>query len=402
MTADYGNLPFKEAETFFKDKVRIPTRRWDDLKHGMHARGFMIAGAQRDDMLCDFQTALRKAIEQGTTLETFRGEFDRIVSTYGWSYKGGRGWRTRVIYDTHLRTAHMAGRYKQMTDPDVLAYRPNWMYRHNSSRHPRPQHMAWNGLVLSADDPFWSSHYPPNGWHCHCSVEPLSGRDLARQGKSGPDKAPPLVIDPKTGEPEGIGKGWGYNVGEAAWGKNQAARLMEDRGPWRDMAAKGPADYGRPANLPVDKPLAVLGKPVPRGDERGLRAALRSAIGGDEKIINDPAGGKVMVTQAITDHIIEKPATRWDGREAYFPFIRELIEDPSEIWINFAQSDVSGRVAIRRKYVKVIDLGKSRTLGLYAETQEGFWISGDMFRGSVSGAKNLRKGRLVYGREERL
>ena len=124
----------------------------------------MIAGAKRDDMLCDFQTALRKAVEKGTTLEEFRGDFDRIVSRYGWSYNGGQGWRTRVMYDTNLRTSYMAGRYKQMIDPDVLAYRPYWMYRHNPARHPRLQHVAWNGMVLPADDTWWSSHYPPNGW----------------------------------------------------------------------------------------------------------------------------------------------------------------------------------------------------------------------------------------------
>lgn len=396
---DYGNLPFDEAEKFFRDKVNIPTRRWDDLQKGMHARGFMVAGAMRDDMLCDFHAALRKASEQGSTLEAFRKDFDQIVGRYGWSYNGGRGWRTRVIYDTNLRTSYMAGRYAQMTDPDVLAYRPYWRYRHGDSQRPRPQHLAWHGLVLRYDDGFWSSHYPPNGWGCKCSVEPLSSRDLERLGKSGPDTAPPVVIDPKTGAPVGIDKGWDYNVGEAAWGRTQAKRLMEDRGPWRDLYPRGPAGHGRPEKLSVDQPRAALGNPVARGNADGLRASLRAAIGGDEAVFADPAGGRVMVTQAITDHIIEKPETRWDGRDAYFPFIQELIEDPAEIWINFAQSEVSGRVAIRRKYVKVIDLGKSKTLGLYAEIQDGVWVSGDMFRGSVSGAKNLRKGRMIYGRE---
>jgi hypothetical protein len=399
VTVEYGNLPFEEAERFFRRKINIPTRRWDDLKRGEHARGFMVAGAQRDDLLCDFHAAIAKGIEQGTTLETFRADFDTIVGNHGWSYNGSRGWRTRVIYDTNLRTAYMAGRYQQMTDPDVLAYRPYWRYRHGDSRRPRVQHLAWNGMVLAADDPWWSTHYPPNGWGCKCSVEPLSRRDLGRMGKEGPDQAPPVVIDPKTGAPVGIDKGWDYNVGEAAWGKNQAKRLMEDQGPWRDLNAKGPGEYGRTEKLPTDRPRAVLGTPTAKGDVTGLRAALRSAIGGDEVFFTDPVGAQVMVTQAIVDHILDKPEIRWDGRDAYFPFIRELIEDPSEVWINFAKSEVSGRVSLRRKYVKLVDLGKGRVLGLYAEIEKGQWVSGDMFRGSASGAKNLRKGHLVYGRE---
>ncbi|MDR3629101.1 MAG: phage minor head protein [Desulfocapsaceae bacterium] len=264
MTVDYGNLPFEEAEKFFRDKVRIPTRRWDDLKHGMHARGFMIAGAQRDDMLCDFQTAIKKAIEQGTTLQEFRNDFNVIVNRYGWSYNGGQGWRTRVIYDTNLRTSYMAGRYKQMTDPDVLAYRPYWMYRHNACTHPRPQHVAWNGLVLRHDDDFWSSHFPPNGWGCHCDVEPQSKRDMDRMGKTGPDQAPPLVIDPKTGEPAGIGKGWGYNVGEAAWGKQLSQKVMDDwkaqgSRAWQRITPGNWREADRPERLPVDMPKARPG-----------------------------------------------------------------------------------------------------------------------------------------------
>ena len=396
---EYGSLPFDEAETFFRDKVRVPTKQWDDLKKGQHARGFMIAGAQRDDMLCDFQGALRKAIEQGTTLEVFRKDFDQIVSRYGWSYNGGRGWRTRVIYDTNLRTSYMAGRYKQMTDPDVLAYRPFWRYRHGDSRRPRPQHLAWHGLVLAHDDGFWSSHYPPNGWGCKCSVEAISGRDLERLDKNGPDQAPPIVIDPKTGAPEGIDKGWDYNVGEAAWGKNQAKRIMEDQGPWRNLHPRGPAEYGRPERLPLDKPLAKMGQAVVRGDTKGLRASLRSAIGSDEALLTDPLGTKVMATQAITEQIIENPESLWDGREVYFPFIRELIEEPNEIWINFTQSEISGRVAIRRRYVKSLDLGAGKSLSLGAEIQDGFLVSSDMSAGAVATAENLRQGRMLYGRK---
>lgn len=41
--------------------------------------------------------------------------------------------------------------------------------------------------------------------------------------------------------------------------------------------------------------------------------------------------------QGLLDHMVEKPA-RPDGREALFPFIRELIEDPAEIWVGFARS----------------------------------------------------------------
>ena len=208
--------PFLEAVAFFRKKLNIPTERWDDLWKEQHAKGFMIAGANKADLLADFREAVDKAIAKGVTLRDFRKDFDAIVKQHGWNYKGNRNWRSEVIYRTNIRTAYQAGRWQQLTDPDVLATQPYLEYRHGDSRHPRPQHLAWDGLILPADDPFWQSHYPPNGWGCKCKVLSAGPRDLKRAGKSTPDSTPPVEIDPVTGVPAGIDKGWDYNVGQAA------------------------------------------------------------------------------------------------------------------------------------------------------------------------------------------
>ncbi len=208
--------PFPEAVEFFRAKLDIPTEKWTDLWKEQHARGFMVAGANRAELVADFRQAVDRAISEGTTLDDFRKDFDNIVAKHGWSYKGSRNWRSEVIYRTNLRTAHAAGRWRQLTDPENLKRRPYLEYRHGDSVHPRPQHLAWDGLVLPADDPWWRTHYPPNGWGCKCKVFSVGPRDLERAGKTSPDTAPPLNRDPETGLPEGIDRGWDYNVGEAA------------------------------------------------------------------------------------------------------------------------------------------------------------------------------------------
>lgn len=411
MTAiNFATTPFDEAIRYFQRKVNLPTRRWTDLWQGMHTRAFVVAGAMKEDLLSDLRGAVDKAIAEGTTLAEFRRDFDDIVARHGWSYRGKRGWRTGVIYNTNLRTAHAAGRYQQMADPDVLTARPYWRYIGGLSGHPREEHLSWSGTVLKHDDPWWQTHYPPNGWGCKCKVVSHSAREIERMKAAGtrikttaPADAAYSWRNPRTGAtvqvPRGIDPGWAYNPGEAAWGRNQALRLMEDQGPWRDVEPWGPDKYKRPpAGIPIDATKATPGKTVKRGDEEGLRNALRAAIGGEEVGFRDPAGETTMVTQAICDHILEDE-TRWDGREAYFPFIPELMEDPYEIWVSFARSELSGRVAIRKKYVKAIRLDRNRILGLYAETRDGLWESGNFFRGGLTGAGNLRKGRLLYGRK---
>ena len=151
--------------------MRLPTRTWSDLLHHGHDRAFVVAGAQKDALLEDFQQAIDEAIAKGMPLKGwldkddtyhpgFIDRFDEIVKRHGWDYNGGRNWRARVIYETNLKTAYAAGRYKQMTDPASLKAFPYWQYKHAWERiplHPREEHEAWDGLILRADDPWWQN-----------------------------------------------------------------------------------------------------------------------------------------------------------------------------------------------------------------------------------------------------
>lgn len=220
MPVRYGSLPFLEALAFFRAKLNLPTKRWDDLLGAAHDRAFVVAGALQADLLNDLREAVDKAIAQGTTIETFRKDFDAIVKARGWTgwtgqgTKAGEAWRTRVIYDTNLFTSYSAGRYEQMKE--VTKTRPYWRYRHSpASLDPRPEHVAWDGIILRHDDPWWLSHSAPNGWGCKCYIETLSERDLKQQGKAVTPhgQIPHNGIDPKTGLPQGIDRGWDYQPG---------------------------------------------------------------------------------------------------------------------------------------------------------------------------------------------
>ena len=166
----YGSLPFKEQIAFFRRKRNVLTERWTDLWLAQHDHGFMVAGANRIDLLIDLRAAIDRAIADGTGLPAFRADFDKIVAKYGWDYTGGRNWRTRVIYETNLRTSYAAGRYAQLQS--LKRVMPYWRYRHSDAvMHPRPLHLSWNNLVLLADDSWWLTHFGPNGWGCQCTVE---------------------------------------------------------------------------------------------------------------------------------------------------------------------------------------------------------------------------------------
>lgn len=292
-TAEGIGLPFEEAISYFRGKVRMPADHWTGVWKEAHARAFMVAGATSDALLSDFQQAIQKALTQGTTLAEFRKDFDEIVKRHGWSYTEKHpGWRAQVIYETNLSTAFSAGRYVQQTEPATLAAFPYWIYRHSGNRHPRLMHLGWDGLTLRADDPWWDSHYPPNGWHCGCRVSISSEAGLRRMGKDGPDEAPPLGTkewrNPKTGEvhqvPVGIDPGFDYNPGKA-WKAGRAAELPVKSEPLRPV--------GPPVPQPTDKQLDALRSFVrqPKGDHPlgQLASELRNGLPGNPAEISLPA-----------------------------------------------------------------------------------------------------------------
>jgi hypothetical protein len=212
------DLGFQEQIDFFRAKIKLPTDRWDDIWQAAHDRAFVVAGATKADLLDDLAQAVDKAIATGTTLETFRQDFRKIVADHGWQgwtgegTPGGFAWRTKVIYETNLRTSYAAGREAQLADPGLQKLMPYRRYVHNDSvLNPRPQHLAWNGLTLPHDHPFWKTHSPPNGWGCRCWVT------AAVAPKKGDSTEPPAGWDEpgEDGRLPGIDRGWGYAPGRS-------------------------------------------------------------------------------------------------------------------------------------------------------------------------------------------
>ena len=148
-----GTVRFTEAHDFLRQKVSLPSKVWTETLERAHDRAFVVAGADSVALVEDLRGAYTRAIDGGGGLRAFRREFDEIIERTGWQYNGGRNWRTRVIYETNLRTMHQAGRLKQMRHPDIIAARPYWQYLHAEIRtpqRPREQHLSWEWEDLAA------------------------------------------------------------------------------------------------------------------------------------------------------------------------------------------------------------------------------------------------------------
>lgn len=213
-------VQFQEAIDFLKGKLPEASLAWDSLAGPVHSKVFTVAGSSSADLSRDIAASLVEALQKGTTLAQFRKDFDAAVQKHGWSYKGKRGWRTQVIFDNNMRSAHMAGRWAQLQANKDR--RPFLQYRTAGDARVRPQHRQWNGLIFPIGDSFWQTHYPPCGWGCRCTVRAYSQADLDERNLqvSKPFEMKTRDVINRDGEitdrvPVGIDPGWDHNVGQS-------------------------------------------------------------------------------------------------------------------------------------------------------------------------------------------
>lgn len=259
-----------DAIDFFRGKGLQPTYAWQDMMREEHDAAFTVAKMVDVDLLEDVRGAVDKALSEGRTLRQFRDELEPELMRRGWwgraemidprtgereTVQLGSPRRLRTIFQTNVKTAYAAGQWQRIQD--VAERRPYLMYDAVLDERTRPEHAEWDGTVLPADDPWWESHYPPNGWGCRCSVVQLDAAQLRRMGKSGPDERPPGTTrretNPRTGEvrdvPTGIDEGWDYHPG-----RDRVAGLV---GQLTARAARGStATLAAPAAAQVERRLA--------------------------------------------------------------------------------------------------------------------------------------------------
>ncbi|TBU75207.1 PBECR2 nuclease fold domain-containing protein [Phytopseudomonas daroniae] len=400
MAVSATSLPFREQNEFLRRKLNLPTQTWTDIYTREHDYAFVVAGANRDGLVQDFRLAVERAIEGGTTLEDFRRDFDRIVAKHGWSYNGGRNWRSRVIYETNMRSSYMAGRYEQLMA--VREARPYWQYLHSDAvEHPRLLHESWNGLILRWDDPFWQTHFPINAWGCQCSVRALSQDDLERMGKTGPDPSPAIVMEtrtigqrspqgPRTVEvPQGIDPGFEYIPGQS--------RMVDQVPPPMAPPTQIPAARV-PDPLPAPQPVpAVPAAAAPGADASvSFLQALGTGLGRQPVIVRDVIGERLVIgPQMISQPVPALPAV---NAQLQGQLMANTLLQPDEIWTDLAWFQDIARAVVRRRYVARYQVpGVAQPVTVMLELgANGWWmLPADATQQLINA---LRSGVLLYVR----
>jgi len=362
------SLPPEQAIKWFGEKGYALSFDWRDMWADAHARAFTVAKVAQLDVLADIREAVDSALTSGESLGEFKKRLRPELQKKGWWGEKevvdpktgevtvaqlGSAHRLKVIYDTNLRTAHAAGKWQRIQDNAVR--RPYLRYvARRPGKNRRDEHQGFNDIVRPVGDPFWDTHYGPNGWGCQCTVQQLNDRDLTRY-KLKVSKPVKLqyrsYTNKRTGEvtrvPKGIGPGWEHNVGKGRAG--QAVKDMPVLTPSQNFK-----DYDRPPAAKIEErkesPPLLKRAPKGKGKSQFVRDNFRSVFGTNEKKqsveIADPTG--VQVT--FDERVLPAHIARGSGREQYLQHARNTVEDPLEIWL-VPHRLKDGSVVIRQRYI---------------------------------------------------
>lgn len=225
----------KEVIDYFDRRPSVPTFDWRDIAAHEHALAHTVAKTAGFEILGDLRNAIRKAVVDRMPFDQFRAELEPLLKQKGWwglkrridpatkqpvLAQLGSPRRLQIIHWANVHSAHAAGEWARVQQN--REFLPWLTYVASVSERKRPLHMSWVGTTLPVDDPWWRTHYPPNGWNCKCSVRQIGDREAGRLHQEfGRDKAPSLDerdwLNRRTGEtekiPAGIDPGWQNNPG---------------------------------------------------------------------------------------------------------------------------------------------------------------------------------------------
>jgi hypothetical protein len=309
-----------EVTSYFDGKTSTPAFSWADVWAEEHAYKFTVAKAVELDVLNAFRSTISTAISEGQGFESWKPQIEKELTRLGWwgprmvsdptgalpdrmvNFASDR--RLKTTFWANMNSARAAGQWERaQRSKRVLPY---VLYVRTTSSDPRVEHLQWVGLILPIDDPFWRTHWPPNGWQCKCQVRMISARERDRllgtervigQDLNGndikiryTDQAPDLGPDiqyrnRRTGEisivPPGIDPGWQTNPGLA-----RASTLVQNLD--TKLAAAVPEDANRVLRDLWSDPYLRIAPRLPQAFAlpAGHNAGIAAELGASSPVIS--------------------------------------------------------------------------------------------------------------------
>lgn len=110
----------------------------------------------------------------------------RLAMTVEDIRKRSKAWSegyARMVFRTNINTAVTAGRFRQVQDPDIREVIPAFAFQAVGDSDTRPNHLAADGIIMTAANHAWSHIAPPLGYNCRCQARFMTIPELQRLGR---------------------------------------------------------------------------------------------------------------------------------------------------------------------------------------------------------------------------
>ncbi len=354
----------KDAIKYLKNKGYKLTFDYREMMHEAHHKAFTVAKITRLDLLADIKESILKAQKEGLSFQSWKKNIKPILIKKGWwgevevvnpktgeskkIFVGNR--RLKTIFYTNARVAYQVAKAKKYYEDDNVVYLKYIAILDNKTR---PSHRALHGTILPKNDPFWQTHYPPNGWNCRCRVRAIPAHK----------KVTPT--DKRTLPKNAVDADWAYDVREGRF---------FDKFSGSEVEIKSESNY-KDFNLPSAKELNRENFPEApktlqkaKTDEEAIKTLKEILLDNKEKIIIKTPITKVLIDEQMIKHIVKDNK---DNRERFANFILPTLTDPDEIWAVKEKSKNDKYFKKRYRFIKFFKTKKDNAIVIVRLLRDG-------------------------------
>lgn len=176
-TVSADPLEFAEAEKWFASREVVTEEALDYAGD----RAWTISGVAQMSVVQDAFDSIADAVRSGLAFAAWKkAASERLARAWG----GRRPARLIIVFRNAAQQSYNAGRYTQLTHPDVQAARPYWMFDGVVDSRTTDICRALDGLVLPANDPAWATRHPQLHHGCRSTIRSLTESQALARGIS--------------------------------------------------------------------------------------------------------------------------------------------------------------------------------------------------------------------------
>jgi len=164
---------FEDAIRWFQRRVVLDKLEAIALGADASYRAFWIGGGLELEQVGRVFDEIDIALQRGEPFSEWR---ERVRDTLRDDV------HAETVFRNAVQQAYTAGRHRQMSDPEVLRFRPYWMHDSVLDSRTTEQCQTLDGLIFPVNHPHWRTHWPPGHHRCRRSVRSLRKSEAERRG----------------------------------------------------------------------------------------------------------------------------------------------------------------------------------------------------------------------------